>query len=247
MMIISRRNFLEKAAKAASLAALLLNTSVLDYTKAEEIKNELNSVRTGEITPKAYLEARANLIPEIVEARKTEKLAGLLYEPSEEELGRLAANLLSSRIGNSELLKTTIQNSLDSVVEAEKERNGLATCFPTATNMFGQKCPIYIVFNRNLFNSPNVKNDADVDSTFKHELVHVKDYYEGIGWDTMPKNIAIASNGRFKFPINSVSRKFFESISELRAHYLEIEEALREKALTKRFSISQEYFTSTLG
>lgn len=248
---LTRREFLGLTLKAATglvlsgtVASILEScgretTTPTDITTREKdslrCRWTLDQVKSGFISPEAYLEERYNCLPEVVKAKESGMLKGFLYSPSEEDLRTLLPELLSNISSDKQSLEGLVLSSIRGYKEDEKD--ALGTTLPEIIDVFGARIPIYVGFYENLFSSRVVDNDADVRSMITHELQHVEDYYKGIRLNDVYLSYDTITPKTFRFD-------FLEQLTELRAIYKELEDIFRERVEKGETSVSSLWFGS---
>ncbi len=200
-----------------------------------ECKTRLYQVESGIVSPNAHMRDLEQCLPEAVAAKNSGMLKGFVYQPSDKELETLLTELFSDRAGNEQELQFLVQSSIDSYKTLRGKEAG--TIIPTIIGAFGQRIPSYVVFTNELYSSASINNDADARSIAKHELRHVKDWYDGI----------ILGDVRLSFDTISpktVRIDFLQHLMELRAVYDELKDAYRERVEIGRVSVSPQWFGS---
>lgn len=212
------------------------------YAQNTSCYSTFDQVRTRVVSPAAYLQERVKCLPEVAAAQRAGMLGGFLYTPSDKELETVLTKLFSDRATNNGQLNYLVRSSASAYKSAlQTERNTVKIVVPGIIGVFGQRIPVYLAFNENLFFSSEVKNDADVGSiAAKHAIRHVKDWYGGIQLGSSYLSHSTLSPRNFTI-------KFLEQIMELRAVYDELEEIFKERVGTGKVSVSTEWLGSQLG
>lgn len=223
---------------ASALAAASLPYEVAAQTNANyqnpKYTLTLDQVRTGKVSPQAYLDERFRLMPEVQEARKSGMLKGFLYEPTDKELRERFRDLFRDRGVRDE---NQLQSLVDSTVQSyylSKEEAPSAFITPTLRPFFGQQVPQYIAFPEGALSKPEVNNDADVRSLIKIQLKYIQDWYTilrlggvNLSYITSPKEFRT---------------EFLRDFMRLRAEYEVLRDIFRERAETNKLSVSGEWF-----
>ncbi|MDI6721305.1 MAG: hypothetical protein QMD85_02870, partial [Candidatus Aenigmarchaeota archaeon] len=121
------------------------DTTLTAEKPAYDCKSSVYQVRSGIIKPEAYFQDLEHCLPDVIEAKKSGILKGILYNPSDEKLQVLLREMFFGRTD----VDALVQSSLAAYKGARGEEVG--TLIPEILGTFGQKFPLYLVLKEELF------------------------------------------------------------------------------------------------
>src|SRR3989338_58484 len=194
----------------------------------------LFQVREGLVSPKDYVADKAQCLPEVRQAISDGKLAGILFQPTDHEVEDAVSHSFSSKIEDpvrvDQLVRTQMKNYVNDKSQEKNKRN-IGKFIPSLVAVFGEGHPHYILFTDNLVLFPEINNDADVDSIFRHELEHLLDFNRGITLGNRRLSYAVLRGEAY-------SAEFMHHLLEVRATYNELRNAFYERVTKGNSSVS---------
>ncbi len=210
---LTRRKFLGYAVKgAASLAAATAFGQFLMACSSDEsivthVKRiyTIKDVRAGSVEPSIYVSQMSSSMPEIRDAKKDGILKDVMYSPSEEEIRQTTIEAMANMGYDQNVARSSADVALDAYLTVKKGDGDRATILPGVNLLFGAHSPMYMVFLEGF--AGNIETDEEFRMTARHELRHIKDFYNGITLGNF--DITGTSPG--------VDSEFITNLGELRA------------------------------
>ncbi|MBI3035251.1 hypothetical protein HYY71_02925 [Candidatus Woesearchaeota archaeon] len=192
--------------------------SIVVPFKPSACTTSFEQVRAGAVSPQDYLKEREECIPELVVAKNSGQLKGLLFEPTDQELQILLKRELKLIARNDAHLQELVNAAVENYNDGHPDVVGRVA--PGLLGVVGRNVPMYIVFKHQILLPDSLySTEADLKTSFAHEVQHVEDFYRGIRLGDL----------HLKYPgivPPRMSVKFFEQLGELRATHRELEDVL---------------------
>lgn len=198
--------------KRLTVLALVFSLLFISSSACAEAPFKLEDVKSGKITLEQYFEQLEENTQAVKEAKEAGLLKGILYNPPEEELTPLLADLLQEEAPNQDWERLLAEN-LKVFRDVKEKGRAPFMVVPSTITLTGKGNPLYIIgFPWSL---DNVHTDGDIGNILLHELQHVRDLSQGvplggqlIDWQDLEKG--------------SITVEFWEHWLELRAYRLEL-------------------------
>ncbi|MEK6946379.1 MAG: hypothetical protein AABX32_02125 [Nanoarchaeota archaeon] len=182
----------------------------------------LRQVRNGAIHPMEYLSEKERCMPEIIAAKRSGELGGILYEPTDQEVEAVLRQSISKKIQDPDRIAQLVRANMESYLTDKSKERIIAKITPSVKAVFGEGHPHYIIITGNLTGFEGIVNDEDVHSVLRHELEHITDYYHGIRFGDMRLSFSTLMG-------KPVSADFMHHLLEVRATYKELKSAFYQK------------------
>ncbi|MBW3015495.1 hypothetical protein KY330_03675 [Candidatus Woesearchaeota archaeon] len=195
------------------------------YSLSEEYR--FHEAKDKPILRQAYLNHLQQTMPELVETEHM--LAGLLYEPTEQQLVQALRKICK----HDSDIKYALEEKENTKKDCEKDERIVASVCPT---FHGKGKKYYIIFTKYAFDE-DIQRYADIRNLIIHELQHVRDRHYGI--ELCGINLSDRNFSNFQFT------GIFMPLLELRAYWKQLEDNFRTKQKTGKIDVSDMHFLNS--